>query len=55
MTHLDEKIYKSLLNLMQEGENICVSSVARDADVSRTTVYNKMYQFERQVYNLDNN
>lgn len=55
MNHLDEKIYKSLLNLLQEGENICVSSVARDACVDRKTVYNKMYKYERQVYNLDVN
>lgn len=53
MTHLDERIYKSLLNLMLEGEKICVSSVARDAKVSRMSVYRKMYKFERQVYNLD--
>ena len=55
MNHLDEKIYKSFLNLLQEGEQICVSSIARDAQVDRKTVYNKMYQFERQVYNLDKN
>lgn len=55
MNHLDEKIYKSFLNLLQEGEKICVSSIARDAKIHRMSVYRKMYQFERQVYNLDNN
>ena len=52
MNHLDERIYKSFLNLLQEGEPINVSSVARDANVCRNTLYDRIYRNERQVYNL---
>lgn len=53
----DIKIYKAILHILKNGISLSISSVAREADVDRKTVRNKIEKFTYQdleKYRLSN-